>query len=44
MLLHAWAAGIGQPAFVTSTVADITGAPPRTFFDWATDYDEPFRE
>ena len=37
MLLDAWAAAIGQPAHVTSTVAEITGAPPHTFFDWATD-------
>jgi uncharacterized protein YbjT (DUF2867 family) len=37
MLLDAWAAAIGQPAHVTSTVAEITGAPPHTFLDWATD-------
>jgi uncharacterized protein YbjT (DUF2867 family) len=37
MLLDAWAAAIGQPAFVTSTVAEITGAPARTFRDWAAD-------
>ena len=37
MLLNAWAAAIGQPAFVTSTFAEITGTPPRTFFEWATD-------
>lgn len=35
MLLDAWAAAIGQPAFVTSTVAEITGTPPRTFREWA---------
>src|SRR6185437_4048201 len=34
MLLDAWAAGIGQPAFVSSTVAEITGVPARTFLDW----------
>jgi len=33
MLLAAWGAAIGQPAFVTSTVAEITGAPARTFRD-----------
>ncbi|MGA2590762.1 MAG: hypothetical protein ABSH32_12665 [Bryobacteraceae bacterium] len=38
MLLNAWAAAIGQPAFVTSTVADITGTPARTFRDWAIDH------
>jgi uncharacterized protein YbjT (DUF2867 family) len=43
MLLHAWAAAIGQPAFVTSTVAEITGAPARTFRDWATDHAAEFR-
>jgi hypothetical protein len=37
MLLAAWAGGIGQPAFMTSTVAEITGTPARTFLDWATD-------
>jgi uncharacterized protein YbjT (DUF2867 family) len=43
MLLGAWAAAIGQPAFVTSTVTDITGAPARTFRDWATDHAAEFR-
>lgn len=38
MLLDAWAAAIGQPALVTSTVAEITGAPARTFRDWASDH------
>jgi uncharacterized protein YbjT (DUF2867 family) len=43
MLLNAWAAAIGQPAFVTSTVADITGTPARTFRDWAIDHSTKFR-
>ncbi|MGO9257063.1 MAG: NAD(P)H-binding protein [Bryobacteraceae bacterium] len=43
MLLDAWAAAIGQPAHVTSTVAEITGAPARTFRDWATDHAAEFR-
>jgi hypothetical protein len=43
MLLNAWAAAIGQPAFVTSTFAELTGASPRTFFEWATDYAAEFR-
>jgi uncharacterized protein YbjT (DUF2867 family) len=43
MLLNAWAAAIGQPAFVTSTVAEITGRPARTFRDWVTDHAEEFR-
>jgi hypothetical protein len=43
MLLDAWTAAIGQPAFVTSTVAEITGAPARTFLDWAGDHASQFR-
>jgi uncharacterized protein YbjT (DUF2867 family) len=43
MLLNAWAAAIGQPALVTSTVAEITGRPARTFRDWVTDHAEEFR-
>jgi uncharacterized protein YbjT (DUF2867 family) len=43
MLLGAWAAAIGQPALVTSTVAEITGAPARTFHDWAADHAAAFR-
>jgi uncharacterized protein YbjT (DUF2867 family) len=43
MLLDAWAAAIGQPAFVTSTVADITGTPARAFADWVTDHSAEFR-
>ena len=43
MLLNAWAAAIGRPAFVTSAVADITGTPARTFRDWAIDHFTKFR-
>jgi uncharacterized protein YbjT (DUF2867 family) len=43
MLLDAWAASVGQPAFVTSTIAELTGAPARTFLDWATDHAADFR-
>ena len=43
MLLEAWAAAIGRPAFVTSTVAEITGSPARTFRDWVTDHAADFR-
>jgi uncharacterized protein YbjT (DUF2867 family) len=43
LLLNAWAAAIGQPAFVTSTVAEITGRPARTFHDWATDHAVEFQ-
>jgi uncharacterized protein YbjT (DUF2867 family) len=43
MLLNAWAAAIGRPAYVTSAVADITGTPARTFRDWAIDHAAEFR-
>jgi uncharacterized protein YbjT (DUF2867 family) len=43
MLLAAWAAAIGQPAHVTSTVKEIMGAPAKTFLDWATDNATEFR-
>jgi uncharacterized protein YbjT (DUF2867 family) len=43
MLLDAWAAGLGQPAFVTSTVAELTGRSARTFIEWATDHAAEFR-
>jgi uncharacterized protein YbjT (DUF2867 family) len=43
MLLDAWAAALGQPALVTSTVAEVTGSPARTFYDWATDHLADFR-
>jgi len=43
MLLDAWAAALGQPAFVNSTVAEILGRPPRTFRDWVSDHIEGFK-
>ena len=43
MLLDAWTAALGQPAFVTSTVADLTGVPARTFLDWAQAHAAQFR-
>jgi uncharacterized protein YbjT (DUF2867 family) len=43
MLLNAWGAAIGQPAFVTSTFSELTGAPPQTFLEWATDHAAEFR-
>jgi uncharacterized protein YbjT (DUF2867 family) len=43
MLLAAWGATIGRPAFVTSTVADILGTPARTFRQWAVDHADAFR-
>ncbi|MEU8088454.1 NAD(P)H-binding protein [Micromonospora sp. NPDC049101] len=44
MLLAAWNAAMGQPAYVTSTVADILGTPPRTFRQWAADHAAAFTE
>jgi uncharacterized protein YbjT (DUF2867 family) len=43
MLLAAWGATMGRPAFVTSTVADVVGSPPRTFRQWAADHADAFR-
>jgi uncharacterized protein YbjT (DUF2867 family) len=38
MLLDAYAAAVGRPAVVTSTILAVTGAPPRSFHDWAVDH------
>jgi hypothetical protein len=43
MLLDAWAAATGQPAFVTSTVSDITGNPARRFEEWVEHNSSDFR-
>ncbi|HJT18748.1 MAG TPA: NAD(P)H-binding protein [Thermoanaerobaculia bacterium] len=43
MLLQAWAAAVGIPAYVTDTIAKITGRPARTFRQWATDHADAFR-
>jgi len=42
MLLAAWGATIGRPAFVTSTVSGILGSAPRSFRQWATDHATAF--
>lgn len=42
MLLSAWQAALGEPAFVTSAVHEILGAPPRTFHQWAVDHAAAF--
>jgi len=34
MLLNAWEAALGQAAYVTSTVTEVTGRSARTFRDW----------
>jgi uncharacterized protein YbjT (DUF2867 family) len=44
MLLAAWGATIGRPAFLTSTVADVVGSPPQTFRQWVADHADAFRE
>ncbi len=44
MLLAAWAATMGRPAFVTSTVFDIIGRPPRSFRRWVADHATAFVE
>ncbi|MET7543030.1 NAD(P)H-binding protein [Streptomyces sp. NPDC005349] len=43
MLLDAWGATVGCPAYVTSTVADIVGAPARTFRQWVSEHADAFR-
>ncbi len=44
MLLAAWAATIGGPAPITSTVFDILGSPPRSFRQWVGDHARAFIE
>ena len=43
MLLNSWGAALGQPAFVSSTFAELTRKAPRSFLEWATDYAAEFR-
>ncbi|WP_335981928.1 NAD(P)H-binding protein [Streptomyces sp. CA2R106] len=42
MLLAAWRAAVGPPAYVTTTVADLLGTPSRTFGQWAADHAPAF--
>jgi uncharacterized protein YbjT (DUF2867 family) len=42
MLLAAWQATMGQPAYVTSAVHDVTGTPARTFAEWASEHAAAF--
>jgi len=44
MLLAAWGATMGRPAFITSTVFDILGSPPRSFRQWVADHATAFME
>ena len=42
MLFDAYGAAVGTPAFLTSTIADITGTPAHSFRQWATDHAADF--
>ena len=42
MLLSAWSAAVGLPAYVTTTVAEVTGKAPRTFAEWVANHEEAF--
>ena len=44
MLLAAWGATMGRPAFITSTVFDILGSAPRSFREWVADHATAFTE
>jgi uncharacterized protein YbjT (DUF2867 family) len=44
MLLAAWGATIGRPAFITSTVFEILGTAPRSFGRWVADHAAAFME
>lgn len=43
MLLNAWNASVGLPAYVTDTVAAVAGRPARAFRQWAADHADAFR-
>jgi uncharacterized protein YbjT (DUF2867 family) len=38
MLLDAWGATTGRPAYVSSGVSDVLGSPPRPFRQWVADH------
>jgi uncharacterized protein YbjT (DUF2867 family) len=44
MMLATWARMTSEPALMTDTVMGITGAPPRTFRQWAIDHASDFQE
>jgi uncharacterized protein YbjT (DUF2867 family) len=44
MLISAWGATMGGPAFITSTVSEILGSAPRSFRQWVADHATAFRE
>ncbi|MFH8798101.1 NmrA family NAD(P)-binding protein [Streptomyces sp. NPDC017936] len=44
MLLAAWGAAVGRPAFLTSAVSDVLGVPPRSFSQWVADHAGAFEQ
>jgi uncharacterized protein YbjT (DUF2867 family) len=44
MLLAAWGATMGRPAYITSTLRDILGSAPRSFRQWVADHETAFVE
>ncbi|WP_448319339.1 NAD(P)H-binding protein [Streptomyces sp. CO7] len=38
MLLSAWNAAVGGPAYISSAVSDVLGVPPRSFRQWVADH------
>lgn len=42
MLLAAWGAAVGRPAYVNSAVSDVLGVPPRSFRRWVADHSDAF--
>jgi len=44
MMLDSWARMTTEPAMITDTVAEIAGAPARTFRQWAIDHAADFQE
>jgi uncharacterized protein YbjT (DUF2867 family) len=43
MLLDAWHAAVGLPAYVTTSVRELTGTPARTFRQWVDDHLDAFQ-
>ena len=41
--LDTWAGFVAQPEILTTTVQDLTGAPARSFRQWAGDHADDFR-
>ncbi|MFI2641883.1 NAD(P)H-binding protein [Streptomyces sp. NPDC018610] len=44
MLLSAWGATSGRPAYLTSAVSDVLGVPPRSFSQWVADHVGAFEQ